>query len=579
LSSSHNVVAGRRVYRAPQRRKVSALVLVGVLLMVLLSGCWPFPPDSSPGGSTTPQPRSTITSSDNVGEEDLTPLPTSNDALNIAGQTDDPPSLDPALASDSYSLFIVRQLFSGLVTFDNDVNIVPDIAATMPAVSPDGKTYTFVLRKGVRFPDGQEVTSADFKYSFERASDPKLAGSQPASALPAGLFLGDIVGVSDKLAGKANEIAGVQAPDPYTLIITIDSPKSYFLSKLTAGPAFVVQRSNVEKGADWTDKPSGTGPFRLEKWVRGHQMVLAANHNYHLGRPGVELVNVWMGANALNQLQQYEVGGLDVAGVSVDDIERVSDRNNPMSKELQSVPDLSITYLGFNIRQKPFDDPKIREALYRAIDRQKIARVMFQSRVTQAEGFVPPDMAGYTGLDVEDAFNVTQARRLLTESTYKEAKNLPRLRLYTSGDALGPMLREVFSQTLGLDVEVHEVEWTDYLAGLDRGDYPMFTLSWGADFPDPEGILGSLFRSTSPANHTGYRNADVDTALSSASTETNQAKRMATYAQVEERVLLDHPAVPLYHSVDYTLVKPYVENLKVTPLGILSLKDVRLVER
>ncbi|HYO49413.1 MAG TPA: ABC transporter substrate-binding protein, partial [Chloroflexia bacterium] len=179
MSSSRKVAAGRRVYRVSQRRKMSALALVGVLLMVLLSGCWPFPPDSSSSGSTTPQPRSTVTSSDNVGEEDLTPLPTSNDALNIAGQTDDPPSLDPALASDSYSLFVIRQLFSGLVTFDNELNIVPDIAATMPAVSPDGKTYTFVLRKGVRFPDGQEVTSADFKYSFERASDPKLAGSQP----------------------------------------------------------------------------------------------------------------------------------------------------------------------------------------------------------------------------------------------------------------------------------------------------------------------------------------------------------------------------------------------------------------
>lgn len=571
--------------RRLRRLRVLPFALV---LLLLLTGCWPFPQDS--GGNTrpllTPAPLvgatpSTGANNGSIGsaEATITPLPSVPGELNIAGQTDDPPSLDPALGSDSYSLFIIRQLFSGLVAFDDNLNIVPDLAAAMPSVSDDGKTYTFVLRRGVRFPDGQEVTSADFKYSFERAADPKLAGAQSPSALPAGLYLDDIVGVKEKLASKATAIEGVKAPDPYTLVLTIDAPKAYFLAKLTAGPAFVVQKSNVESGATWTEHATGTGPFRLEKWTHKHQIVLAANPDYYAGRPKVDRVNIWMGSNATGQEQQYETGGLDVANVGVDDIERVSDRNNPLSKELQSVPDLSLTYLGFNIRQRPFEDPKIREAFSRVIDRQKIARVMFQSRVRQAVGIVPPDIAGYTPPTIDESYDVTRARELITESTYKSAKNLPRLRLYTSGDNLGPMLREVFSQTLGLDVEVHEVEWSDYLAAIDRGDYQMFTLTWGADFPDPEAILGSLFRSTSPANDTGYKNADVDSALAAAAIEKNTGTRMATYAQVEARVLKDHPIVPIYYSVSYTLVKPYVQGLKVTPLGILSLKNVRLTSR
>lgn len=506
-------------------------------------------------------------------------MPLSTDALNIAGGREDPPSLDPAIANDNYSLFIIHQIFSGLVTFDDDLNIVPDIAASMPSVSADGKTYTFVLRKGVRFPDGQEVTSGDFKYSMERAADPKLAGSQPASSLPAGLYLGDIVGVLDKLAGKSQEIAGITTPDPHTLVITIDAPKSYFLSKLTAGPAFVVQKSNVEKGAGWTDAPRGTGPFRLARWDHNNKIVLAANADYYAGRPQLASVNIWMGANASGGLQQYEQQNntLDVADVPTDDIERVTDRNNPMAKELQAVPDLSVTYLGFNVRQKPFDDPKVREALARTIDRQKIARVMFESRVKQAQGFVPPDMAGYKAPNVSEGYDVTRARQLIAESSYKDAKNLPRLRLYTAGGSIGPMLSEVFSQTLGLDVEVHNIEWSDYIRGLDKGEYPMYLLTWAADFPDPEAMLGSLFRSGSPANEMGYRNADVDTALNTAATEADPSRRMSLYSQVEGRVLTDNPAVPLYHSVSYTLVKPYVQGLKVTPLGILSLKNVRIV--
>ncbi|HEX8220207.1 MAG TPA: peptide ABC transporter substrate-binding protein [Chloroflexia bacterium] len=554
--------------------RATALVIA---FLLVLPGCWPFQQSEAPQTQGTPSARQTGTP---PGQDfDLTPLPLAADALNIAGQTDDPPSLDPALATDGYSLFVIRQLFGGLVTFDGDLNVVPDIAASMPSVSADGRVYTFRLRQGVKFTDGQEVTASDFKYSFERATDPKLSGSLPPTQLPAGLFLNDIVGVMDKLEGKATEIEGVKALDPSTLEITIDEAKSYFLSKLTSGPAFVVQRANVEEGPRWTEHPRGTGPFRLEKWVHNDQMVLVANDLYYAGRPALSTVNIWMGANATGELQQYEVGGLEVANVPVEDIYRVTDRNNPMSKELQSVPELSVTYLGFNLRQKPFDDPKIREAFALAIDRQKVARVMFQSRVQQASGFVPPDMAGYTPPEATLGYDVTRARQLIGESTYKEAKNLPRVRLYTPGDAIAPMLQEVYSQTLGIEVEVHEVEWSDYLEGLARHEYPMFTLTWSADFPDPEAMLGSLFRSNSPENLTGYRNADVDAALSIAGTEKDRQSRMNVYREVERRILMDLPAVPLYHSVSYTLVKPYVTGLNVTPMGILSLKDVRLAAR
>lgn len=545
------------------------MLLASVMLLVLLTGCWPIPDTNSP-----PAPQTTPSAEP---QADFTVIPSSAGELNIAGNVDDPPSLDPAIASDPFSHFIISQLFSGLVRFDDNLNVIPDLAAAMPQVSPDGKIYTFTLRRGVRFPDGQEVTARDFKYAIERAADPKLAGSQTPSALPAGVYLGDIVGVADKLAGKAAQISGVQAPDPYTLVLTIDAPRQYFLAKLASGPAYAVEQSNVESGDDWTENPKGTGPFRLEKWAHRQEIVLSANTGYYAGRAKLDRVNIWMGANAQSQVQQYEAGGLDVAGVGVDDLQHVTDRNNPLSKELQSADDLSVTYLGFNINQKPFDDPKVREALSHVIDRQALARAVYQERVTQAGGFVPPDMAGYTPPDTSDlGYDVTRARELLAESTYKSAANLPPLSLYTSGSLLGPMLQDVFSKTLEINVEVQQVEWSDYLAGLENGSYPMFTMNQAAEYPDPAAILASLFVSTSPANYFRYNNAEVDSALESATGEPDAKKRMAEYTQIEDRVLRDYPAVPLYYSVSYTLVKPYVHGLKVTPLGILSLKDVSI---
>lgn len=554
--------------------RLSRAILLLIALSVVLTGCWPFSessPPRTPGVSLTPGTGDNSSPGGGLlAEREV--------ALDIAGETSDPPSLDPALATDSYSLFVIRQIFSGLVAYDNSLKIVPDIAVALPSVSSDGKTYTFALRQGVKFADGKEVTAQDFKYSMERATDAKLAGSQPASSLPAALYLGDIVGVHDKLEGKAVEISGIHTPDPHTLIITIDAPKAYFLSKLTAGPAFVVQKSNVESGPKWVENPQGTGPFKIDGWVHNQKMVLVPNDKFYGGVPQLPRVNIWMGANAQGGLQQYETGGLEVTDVPVDDIDRVSDKNSPMAAELQTVPDLSVTYLAFNSRMKPFDDPKIRQALSLVIDRQKIARVMFQSRVRQAQGFVPPDMGGYKSLAPGETYNLTLARQLIEQSAYKNAANLPRLRLYTSGDALGPMLKDVFSQTLGIDLEVHEVEWSDFLGGLDNRSYPMFTLSWGADYPDPESFLGTLFRSSSPENHTGYKNPTIDDLLNKAAVETDNSKRMGMYADIEAKILKEYPAVPLYHSVRYVLVKPYVKNLKVTPMGILSLKEVRLTE-
>jgi oligopeptide transport system substrate-binding protein len=157
----------------------------------------------------------------------------------------DPLTLDPAISTEMTSHKYISQIFSGLLQFGDDLQPAPDIAERMPEISSDGLTYTFHLRNDVKYHDGRQVKSSDFKYSWERAASP-TTGSQTAAT-----YLGDIVGVKDMLAGRSDQIKGVKVIDDLTLQVTIDSPKSYFLSKLTFPTSFVVDRENIAKGVEW----------------------------------------------------------------------------------------------------------------------------------------------------------------------------------------------------------------------------------------------------------------------------------------------------------------------------------------
>ncbi len=177
--------------------------------------------------------------------------------LNLYGI--DPITLDPAISGEATSHEYIMQIFSGMVYLDDDMMPAPDIAQRWQ-VSEDGRTYTFYLRQDVKFHNGRSVRAEDFKYSWERAADP-ATGSMTAPT-----YLGDIVGVKDVLAGKTKDIGGVKVIDDYTLQVTIDAPKSYFLAKLTYPTAFVVDSANVKSGEKWWRQPNGTGPFKLRQW-------------------------------------------------------------------------------------------------------------------------------------------------------------------------------------------------------------------------------------------------------------------------------------------------------------------------
>jgi oligopeptide transport system substrate-binding protein len=493
------------------------------------------------------------------------------------GNGSDPPTMDPTLSGDTTSAAYVSEIFSGLVVFNKDLELVPDLAEKWD-ISGDGTVYTFSLRQDATFHDGKQVQAQDFKYSFERACDP-ATGSTTADT-----YLGDIVGCRDKLNGKADEVAGVKVVDEHTLEITIDGPKSYFLAKMAYPTAFVLDRENVEKGGSrWADDPNGTGPFKLAEYNRGDSIVLERNENYYREpRPKLEKVYFYLDVGL--PMAYYENGDFDATPVYLNDIERVTDPTNPLNKELSIVPQMSVNYIGFNVNEPPFDDANVRRAFNYAVDKEKLAKLVLKKTVEPAYGIVPPTMPGYSNKELEGyEYDPKKAQQLIKDSKYEDVTEFPEITWYTVGaggtpgqivEAITAMLRE----NLGVEVQIQQADWPTFLADLSspQKPYQMFDLGWVADYPDPQDFLEVLFHSTSTQNHTGYSNPQVDALLDEARSEKDEDKRLELYKKAEQMIIADAPWIPLNFGVDYWLTKPYVKGLLHPPMVIPVLQYVSI---
>jgi ABC-type transport system substrate-binding protein len=488
-----------------------------------------------------------------VGDVAATPRPASpaSGTLRVAGGL--PPTLDPHMVQDSTSAEYVIHLYSGLVRLNRELEVVPDLASRYE-ISGDGRTYLFYLRPEAAFADGRAVTAADVIYSLERACSPEL-GSPVAAA-----YLGDIVGVPERVTGRAASISGLSAPDAHTVSVQIDAPKAYFLAKLTYSTAFVVDREQVEgQGDDWMRKPNGTGPFVLESLSRD-KIVLARNERYYGPQPGLATVEYHTGSGL--PITMYENDQLDIVGVAPSEVARVTDPDNALSREYRTAPELSVQYLAFNVTVPPFDDVLVRQAFARAIDKQKLAELVLQGTATPARSILPPTMPAFDPSYEGLTYDPEAARGLLAQSRY--AGKLPPIVLaisgtsgYMPGDtrAILAMLKE----NLGVEITVEQVDWPDFLRDLTLQRYAMYTSGWIADYPDPQNFLDLLFHGDSPQNHMGYNNPQVNDLLEQARVEQDVTQREALYHQAEVLVVEDAPWVPLTHGVSYILVKPYVE--------------------
>jgi oligopeptide transport system substrate-binding protein len=490
--------------------------------------------------------------------------------LNLYGM--DPLTLDPAVSGEMLSHEFILQLFGGLVRLDDSLEPAPDIAERWE-ISTNGRTYTFYLRQDVKFQDGRQVTADDFKYSLERACDPATG------SLTAATYLGDIVGVQEVIAGRTEEISGVRVIDDYTLEITIDAPKSYFLSKLTYPTAFVVDRDEAEASVEWWRQPNGTGPFKLKEWQEENLLVLEKNKRYYGEEARVDSVvfKLWGGV----PMNMYEVGDIDATDVNINYVDKVTDRSGPFYPELEIVPELSFSYIGFDHTRPPFDDVNLRCAFSQAIDKDKLISLVFRDMMRRADGILPSGIPGFNENLVGLEFDVDKAKELIASSKYGSVEGLPPITITTMGwgglisQGLEAIVHE-WRQNLGVEVKVRQLEPQQFLYHIKEEKDEMYYMGWVADYPHPQNFLELLFETDEDNNAGEYSNFEVDALLEKAGMELDFDRSMTLYQEVEQKLVDDAACIPLWFPQNYVLVKPYVSGYELNPMGFAWLDKVSI---
>lgn len=560
----------------PPRRRRAGCAWFGVLLLgalvlcgVAAAGAWlllreggfvpteAIGPREQPGDGASPPRR--------VGDADSDPR--RGGTLSLPGG--EPTTLDPAAVRDVVSAQYIYEVHCGLVTLSPDLVVIPDLARDW-TISPDATVYTFTLRDGATFHDGRPVLSADVRFGIERACDVATAPDVAET------YLGDLVGCTDKLAGRAETVAGIATPDDTTVVLTIDAPKAYFLAKLTYPTSFVVDRNQVDDPG-WAARPNGCGPFRLAEYVPEEQLRLERHDGYH--RDVALLDEVVFDMRPIDPLTRYENGELDAAPVGIADRERVRDPLNPLSAEVVEGPgDLGLSYLAFNVAREPFDDVHVRRAFALALDRDWLAEVVLRDAVAPLGTILPPGMPGHDPTANTLDFDEAAARAELAASRFGGGAGMPPITLMTSGGAGGSpgvqAIVERFSTVLGIPIAIEQAPWDLFSAELDAGQYQGWFLGWSADYADPQDFLDVLFHGGSPLNASGYADPEVDALLEAARVEPDHDARMAQYGQAERRILADAPWLPLYNGVETWLVSPDVHGFVLPPVIVPRMAGV-----
>lgn len=512
----------------------------------------------------------------------------SSDGFNLAVcLASEPQTIDPALNSAVDGAIMINHMFEGLVKWvdDGEGNAVtaPGQAESWEkVVNDDGTvTYTFTLRDGIKWSDGQPVTAGDFEYSWKRLANPETAADY--------CYMIDMVqGYAAVADGSADpDTLGVKAIDDKTLEITLSYDCPYFEEIMAFPATFPVRQDMVEGNDEWTYDVStyvGNGPYKMAEWSHNAYILAEKNENYYdYENLGPDTIRFTLLDDANAMLAAYNSGELDfIENFPTDEM-----ANYLASGEITVADYLGTYYVCFNTEDEVFSDPLVREAFSLAIDRNYIVENVSQAGEVPATAYVPSgvnDAAGPSGDDfrtvggeyysvaAEDyEANCEKARELLAEAGYPNGEGFPTVEYtYNTDDkhkAIAEALQNMWQEVLGVTVTLSNQDWNVFLESRKQGDYQIARNGWIADYNDPCSFL-DMWYTDGGNNDAQYSNPEYDALIDQSKATSNQEERMAAFHAAED-ILIEQDSVlaPIYFYTQPYMLADDIQGMYYTPLG------------
>jgi oligopeptide transport system substrate-binding protein len=436
------------------------------------------------------------------------------------------------------------------------------------------------LRPNIFWSDGKPLTAFDFQYAWRRLLDPQTAA-------PYAFFLYDIENAFAYNQGKlkdANKL-GCRAIDENTFEVRLSRPIAYFLYLTAFCPTFPQRQDIIERyGSNWTNPGHlvCNGPFLLNKWQHEYKIELIANPLfYYAPKPPLKKIKMFMIPESSTAFALYENNQLDFIDNRSFPTSEIARYRKSRNREYQNINLLRVSYLGFNVEKKPFDNAQVRRALSLAIDRERVCRILRHGEKPIAN-LIPPPLLGHADFDPEQSYNPKLAQDLFAQAGYPNGKNFPNtFLLYPHREdtrLLVEAIQDELKRNLNIHVDLSNQEWQVYLQTLHNNTPPMYRYAWGADYPDPDTFM-NLFTSHNGNNNTHWSNKTYDYLVSLAGCESNPEKRAALYKQADYLLCKqDAPVIPINTASQNMLIKPWVHGIIPNELDLQFFSQVSIGE-
>jgi ABC-type transport system substrate-binding protein len=551
---------------------------LGAVIVLIASACGTTSSPAPSGGASVAPPASTPAESAGASSAASAPATIPQGGTLSIGWNGEIQWLDPALGYDVTSWPAERLMFEALLDYDDGTKLVPLLADGMPTVSTDGKTVTAKLHGDVNFvnQDGtvlRKMTADDVAYSINRVLDPNL---KPNPSPVASGFFGNIVGAADVLAGTAQTASGIKVIDPTTIEFDLVNPDATFLNVLATPFASIVPKEVAGDDATaFSAKPVGTGPYLFKSYAKGQGATFVKNPAYwQAGQPYLDQIDYKTGQDDNAMLLQIEAGTLDMMGDPLPAAQFTDVTSNPDYKDQIYHHTLVDTdYVFMDTQQEkdgPFSKLQVRQAVNYAIDKAAILQISHGAGV-EADCIYPPDLPGYDESCNPYPHDVDKAKALMKEAGLESGFDTT---FYTDTTDPDPQIGASIQQDLaaiGIRANIVSQEFATFLDTIETPHKaPIGWVGWFQDYPDPSDFIDPILSCASAvkggANAALYCNKTVDEMAAAAKGETDSAKRLAAYQEIQKKIMADAPWAPFRHQEWYTMISKRTGGFSIHPV-------------